>query len=237
MTSNSAFVETPPDGPVSGFQEARSAERHPCALETTCQPPSSWGKDPWPAIIRDISTGGLCLSMHRRFERGSGLAIQLPANDGTTSTVLARVVFVRPHPDGGWLMGCSFISELSHEEVQTVLNLDQLQQATPAADEEDEAVPVLPPEAVGVSGVLFQARLNPGKQVVRWYIKQLDLTGTWPLEQGKVVVLQMGTLESNIPSVHLSVRSCREFDSVWVINCRFLTPPPLEMLQAVGHCA
>jgi hypothetical protein len=238
MTAKTASLGTASDLPVPEPEEARSAERFPCALETTCQPPSAWGQDPWPATIRNISTGGLSLSMHRRFERGSGLAIELPADDGTTSTVLAKVVFVRPDPEGGWLLGCSFISELSEEEVRSVLQWDQVQQARPAADEEDEsAAPVLPPEAVGVSGVLFQARLKPSGQVARWYIKQLDLTGKWPLERGKVVVLQMGNPADNIPPVHLSVRSCRPFGVVWVVNCKFLTPPPRELLLAIGQQA
>jgi hypothetical protein len=233
MTAKTAFPESHTPFPGSEPEDARASERFPCALETTCQPPSAWGQDPWPATIRNISTGGLNLSMHRRFERGSGLAIELPGDDGTTSTVLAKVVFVRPDPEGGWLLGCCFISELSEEEVQAVLQWDQVQQSRAAEEEEEGAAPDLPPEAVGVSGVLFQARLMPG-QVARWYVKQLDLTGTWPLEKNRVVVLQLGDPAQGIPPVHLQVRGCRPFGAVWVVNCRFLTAPPCEMLKAIG---
>src|SRR5262245_36793766 len=117
MSGKLASTEPSPSGVQ---EEQRAAARFLCALPTTCQPPSGWGsKDPWPATIRDISTGGVSLALERRFERGSGLAIELPSEDGTMSTVLARVTNVRPHPDGGWILGCSFISELSDEEVQT----------------------------------------------------------------------------------------------------------------------
>src|SRR5947207_10453114 len=89
--------------------DQRLAERHVCVVQTTCQPPSAWCKDPWPATIRDISTGGVKLSLNRRFERGSGLAMELPTEDGGTTTVLARVAHVRADPAGGWLLGCTFI--------------------------------------------------------------------------------------------------------------------------------
>src|SRR5438132_1629962 len=82
--------------------ELREASRHRCDVHTTCQPPSAWCKDPWPATIRDISTGGLSLNLSRRFERGSGLAIELPTEEGGTTTVLARVVHVSADPEGGW---------------------------------------------------------------------------------------------------------------------------------------
>ena len=105
------------DPPCAAPCEHRLAERHSCALPTTCQPPSAWCKDPWPATIRNLSTAGLNLTLNRRFERGSGLAIELPTVGGATATVLARVVEVVPYPEGGWLLGCDFISELSEGDV------------------------------------------------------------------------------------------------------------------------
>src|SRR5262249_2945047 len=143
--------------------EDSASARHPCELPTTCQPPSGWGnKDPWPATIRDISTAGLSLALNRRFERGSGLAIELPGGDGTYSTVLARVTSIWPHPESGWVLGCTFVSELSDEEVRSVLEHNSLRQAGGEA-------------ATGaVTGVLFQARLkrfpDEAGEVIRWFI-------------------------------------------------------------------
>src|SRR5205807_622730 len=136
-------------------------------------------KDPWPATIRGISTGGLSLTLGRRFEHGSGLAIEIPTEDGATSIVLARVVRVSTHPDGGWLLGCSFISELSEEEVRHVLNLHPLNSATLT----DGDAPAAPGSAL-ISGVLFQARLRHG-EVLRWFVKRLQASRSWPLPRGK----------------------------------------------------
>ena len=61
--------------------DSRGASRHACEVRTTCQPPSAWAKDPWPAVIRNIGPAGLSLTLGRRFERGSGLAIEIPGED------------------------------------------------------------------------------------------------------------------------------------------------------------
>src|SRR5438128_2700927 len=76
---------------ITVVQDLRDTQRYPCEVQTTCQPPSGWRKDPWPAVIRNVSTGGISLRLSRRFECGTGLAIDLPTEDGSTSTVLARV--------------------------------------------------------------------------------------------------------------------------------------------------
>src|SRR4051794_37087348 len=113
------------EGPVvPAKRECRVYERHSCELAANCQPPTLWGgKDlKWGAQIRDISVGGVSLVLRRRFERGAGLAIELPGSpDGLPNTVLARVVHVRPQEGGVWVLGCSFVSPLSEEEVATLL--------------------------------------------------------------------------------------------------------------------
>jgi hypothetical protein len=204
------------------------AARHSCEVPTTCQPPSAWCKDPWPATIRDISTDGLSLSLNRRFERGSGLAIELPTEDGTTATVLARVVAVGTHPQGGWLLGCRFISELSEEEVQRVLELDPVNQAT-LSHGEGRANTVLP----SINGVLFQGKLRRG-EILRWFVKRLDLAGAWPLLPGKVVSLRIGDLPDATPAIELGVRDCRLFGSYWIVDCKLLAMPSDEVLHALA---
>jgi hypothetical protein len=215
-------------------EDRRDADRFPCALETTCQPPSAWATDPWPATIRDISNNGLSLTLKRRFERGSGLAIELPTEDGSTATVLARIIQVKPYALGGWLLGCAFISELSDEEVQSLLELDQLQHGTGQSGGrfgrsalrfvEDED----PDSSVSVAGVLFQARPRPG-EVVRWYVKHLNLHGSWPLGRDSIVTLRIGG-----ESFSLLVRKCAPLGEIWVVNARFKTEPPPQVLRALG---
>jgi hypothetical protein len=196
-----------------------ASDRHACEVQTTCQPPSAWNKDPWPAIIRDIGNAGLSLTMARRFERGSGLAIELPGETGT-STVLARVAHVCAHPVG-WLHGCTFIGELSDEEVRYVLDLGQTRQT--------EQVESGTPSAV--HNVLFQAPVRPG-DYLRWFVKRLDLAGEWPLPVGKLVSFRIGKLPG-APPVEMKVRKCQRYGSYWVVECKLYTIPPDEVLQAM----
>jgi hypothetical protein len=214
--------------PLTIRHEPRAAGRHSCAVPTTCQPPSAWCKDPWPAIIRDISTGGLSLTLNRRFERGSGLAIELPNEDGTSATVLATVARVDPCPEGGWLLSCDFISELSEEEVQLVLNFDPASHSTLSVGEEPSR-----PEAVPeVKGVLFQAKFRLG-EVLRWYVKRLDAGSAWPIERGQVICVRVGGVPADTPPLEMTVRDCRRFGSYWILDGRLLGAPPEVVLRAL----
>jgi hypothetical protein len=56
--------------------------------------------------------------MDRRFEPGTLLTVELPAEDGRSAyTVLACVVHVRSQTDGTWALGCSFSRELSDDDL------------------------------------------------------------------------------------------------------------------------
>ena len=207
-----------PDPAARG--DTRSTSRHPCEVQTTCQPPSAWSKDPWPAVIRNIGTAGLSLTLNRRFERGSGLAIELPGDDGSTSTVLARVIHVSPYPDGGWLLGVSFISELSEDEVGQVLNLSALRQA--AGDQEPPIAPST------ISGVLFLATL-PNKELLRWFVNRLDHSGDWPLPAGKAMRMRFGG-----SSLSLTVKTCQLFGTYWVVECGLTRTPDAVTLRILS---
>ena len=76
----------------------------------------------WEASVRNVSSGGLRLVLARRFEPGAALAVELPGadDDDSSSTLLARVVHVRPHHGGSWALGCSFVSPLSDEEIHAL---------------------------------------------------------------------------------------------------------------------
>jgi hypothetical protein len=159
------------------------------------------------------------------------------------------VTHVHARPDGAWLLGCNFISRLSEEEVRGVLDLDHLLHAPPVEDLPPEDLAVTPPVAptacleqpeggasapAPIRGVLFQARLGPS-EVLRWYIKRLDLFGTWPLEEGKLVALQFAAAPGNESPLEMEVRSCQLHHGCWVVNCRFVAPPGPEVLRALGH--
>jgi hypothetical protein len=71
------------------------------------------------AVICNISRGGLQIIAARRFEPGSILSVELPANNGQPAlAALACVVRAQPHGESDWAMGCRFASELSDEQLQ-----------------------------------------------------------------------------------------------------------------------
>src|SRR5437588_460962 len=99
----------------------RVFERFPCAAPASCQPSADWGTE-WNGQVRDVSAGGLCLVLLRRFEPGAHLAVELPGADGAaSSTVLARVVHVRPEPGGLWALGCRFVNPIGEGAVEALL--------------------------------------------------------------------------------------------------------------------
>ena len=73
----------------------------------------------WDACVCDISQGGIRMRLQRRFERGTGLAVELPG-DGQreSSVVFVKVVHLRKAENGMWDLGCKFVSELSDDEVR-----------------------------------------------------------------------------------------------------------------------
>jgi hypothetical protein len=94
----------------------------------------------WPGLISDLSTCGLGLVLGRRFEPGSGLAVELPATAvRCEETLLVKVIKVQSLSDGRWLLSCALISELSEDTVLTLVS--QGESGPPAAlpDERDPA--------------------------------------------------------------------------------------------------
>src|SRR4051794_1667401 len=87
--------------------DCRVFERLSCELPTTCQPASALEMKEmrWNATISDISLGGVRLVLPRRFEKNTGLAIELPGDDERESTVVfVKVMHVRSQGNGTWAL-------------------------------------------------------------------------------------------------------------------------------------
>ncbi|HZY85372.1 MAG TPA: PilZ domain-containing protein [Gemmataceae bacterium] len=237
---------TIPSKPAAGLPRpnCRVYERHPCDLPSACQPPTVWGAQEfkWVAAIRDVSLGGVRLHLRRRFEQGAGLAIELPGPDEETpSVVLARVVHVHGQDDGSWVLGCSFVSRLSDEELNALLGLAEsgevglFQDSSLEFGEPSPAAPaaVGPSSLVGralASDVYFQGTFGGGA-VVRRFIKRLALPRSWPLAGGQVISLQ---LPPDGRPVRLLVDFCGQLGGRWVLFCTFLDIKPGDVARFFG---
>jgi hypothetical protein len=229
---NAAPVATPPRA------NCRVSERHPCGLKTSCQPVAARADNDfmWPAIVRDVSVSGIGLVLPRRFERGAGLAIEIPRADGNRpESLLARVVHATSLPRGLWLLGCSFPSPLSEDELQGLLRLAQSQKQPAPASE-----PAAEPPAAGahraflVPDVTFETVTAQGV-TMRLRVKALRLTGAWPLAAGTTLKLRPGSADAGTAATELIVNSCREVDGHWTVRYAFAAAPSAEVLRSFGH--
>jgi hypothetical protein len=218
--------------------EFRVWERFPCGLDTSCQPLAARGDNDvsWSAHIRDVSVGGLGVVLTRRFERGAALAIEIPAApDCPGETLLAKVMHTTRLPDGQWLHGCAFVSQLSDDEVQSLVRLAQQQHHTESQAPKD--VPAAP-EASSPTWVIPQVSLVgslPGKAAATRLARRLFLTGAWPLVSG--TVLQVWANRQENAKARLRVDRCYQDGQGWIVHYTFLDNPPPELLRWFGRTA
>lgn len=228
--------------PVPQSRECRVYERHPCDLQTSCQPPSfGTGKESkWQGTIRDISSGGIGLVLRRRFERGTGLVIELPGGGDEPATVLARVVHVKAQPGGAWALGCVFVSPLSDEELNALLQSTQgarkvepaERPLAPSAKAAAIPPPVSAPKPASLADVYLRGTLPEGVVIER-LIRRLDLPSTWPLKPGQVLGIR--TKGKNAPAlVRLRVDFCGRQGGLWALHVTFLDSTPVDILRAFG---
>ena len=110
------------DEPAAVESERRTAVRFGCGLEAMCRPLQGQGGDEWQARVRNLSAGGIGLLLSRRFELGALLLVEMSAGAaGATRTLVARVIYVVPHADEGWSIGCRLAQGLNPEEMRELL--------------------------------------------------------------------------------------------------------------------
>jgi eukaryotic-like serine/threonine-protein kinase len=109
-------------GPAADPKDRRRAVRYPTHLEASCRSVHEVRRR-WGAEVQDISTTGVCLRMGRRFEQGAVLAVEvLDEQSQSTSTLYAKVLWVRKTAAKEWETGCAFNSPLDAGELDTYLN-------------------------------------------------------------------------------------------------------------------
>ena len=195
--------------------ECRVSERFPSEKSTQLQPVAARAdSDPvWPARVRDISKKGIGLLLPRRFERGTGLAIELPdGNDGNMRTVFAKVINVRPH-SGQWILGCAFVSELTDESLGLVL--------TPP-------LPETPAETM-VPEVRLWTRF--GGVTLSRMVRHLYVKGAWPMPAGTIVQARVGSGTNLGTPVAMRVNVCEWEADGWSLHCSLIGHPPEELLR------
>ena len=102
-------------------ENRRVAVRHACSVESTSHPAENTEGIAWGAVVDDVSTGGIGISLCYPFRAGTYLAIDLPTNKGMVRSVLVRVVHVHDRCDGGWHLGCELVKPLTNSEMDVLI--------------------------------------------------------------------------------------------------------------------
>jgi hypothetical protein len=97
--------------------ERRESVRFPSTLDAICWQPGAAHGEPWSAVVKDISVGGVGLISRRPVEKGELFLIKLQNNSVDMSGPMqARVVHISPKGDDSWLIGCEFLRGLEPSE-------------------------------------------------------------------------------------------------------------------------
>jgi hypothetical protein len=248
MSASVNLLEAGGAAPTARAAECRVRERHPCSLQTSCQPIAARSdKDClWPAQLRDISSMGVGLVLRRRFERGTGLAVEIPGPDGDVSdTLLAKVVRVATLRDGSWLLGCHFVSELSEDELERLLQLciPEETEADISTSPSERPIQSRIEELAKASGSMVVPRVqlegpgNEGLDLSR-SVRRFFLKGTWPLRAGSVLRLRIFERDSEASTVTVRVIGCEKGETGWTIRYSFVGSPveeALPFLSSIRH--
>lgn len=217
-------------------EDCRVYERHGSDLLIQCQPLAARGDNDimWPASVRNISEGGIGLVLKRRFEPRTGLQIHLPdPGSDSTYTVFVRVVHLQQEAEGRWLLGCEFISPLTEERLNSLLELKRAAEAAPPpkpAPQPEPAVSSASVEKAVIMGVLFQVRYGNTARIRR-RVTRLYVTGAWPLPTGKPMRVWAGSGPIDETVANIRVNGCYHQEGGWLIDCYFLGLPPTSLLE------
>ena len=111
-------TRTPSADTGTTTMERRQKPRYPIKLEVYCQPitPSKSTELWWRADVREASLEGIGLVSSRKYEPATYICLEL-----LDRRVPCRVAHVRPNPNGGWLIGCAFLNELTKEDLDELV--------------------------------------------------------------------------------------------------------------------
>jgi hypothetical protein len=102
--------------------ERRQAPRYLSGASVVCRVAGPAPQTRLPAHVHDVSAEGIGLLSEQRFEPGTLLEVERPGTgEQAALLILSCVRHARHDPDRNWFLGCSFIRELSEQELHALL--------------------------------------------------------------------------------------------------------------------
>jgi hypothetical protein len=110
------------EGGTGGQDERRTYLRYESGVWTCFQfAPGRLDRACWPAVVRDLSVGGVALDVGCPLVVGSVLEFHLDDECRGSTRLLARVVRASPEAGGRWLIGCAFLAPLTEAQLSALL--------------------------------------------------------------------------------------------------------------------
>jgi PilZ domain-containing protein len=107
--------------PAATVEDRRQWVRFASGAQIACQTAPKLGQVRFAAKVHDVSFGGIALVADRPLTPGDLLHVELPGAPGCPAQLLACVIQVHAALAGLWTVGCSFIRELSEQELRQLL--------------------------------------------------------------------------------------------------------------------
>jgi hypothetical protein len=101
--------------------ERRAWVRYPSRAKSLWQIFGMRKNDLAEANVRDVSLTGLALVLSHSFPPATVLSVTIQTASGESGPHLVRLQHVRRQDDGGFLAGCTFLTELTAAELQTLV--------------------------------------------------------------------------------------------------------------------
>ncbi|HUR52505.1 MAG TPA: PilZ domain-containing protein, partial [Gemmataceae bacterium] len=127
--SGVAATPVPRPSALDSDVDRRLSTRYPlavggCAVIDASVHADGREEDRWPLVVADVSEGGFCIRLARRFERGAALAIEIAVEpDAPPRLLRVRVARVHKERAGHWVHGCSLDEPLPAAELKALLKL------------------------------------------------------------------------------------------------------------------
>jgi hypothetical protein len=212
--------------------ERRVWLRYPADLETTVLPAGGGDAVRLTARLRNVSLGGVSLSVDRSFAPGDLLSVELPgATEQSRCTVLACVVHANPGADGDWILGCTFSRELGEEDLAAFGARRERHQPS------DQRTWVRFPCAVQASyqAVAGEDTAPRSAQVVNVSASGVGLLVGEPVENGTLLSVELRAAHGEFTHtmlacvVHVTARAAAE----WDLGCNFIRSLSEEDFKAL----
>lgn len=105
-----------------GNSDVRAWVRYPCSTDSVFHSVVSAEQERCRAKVLNISAGGVALLSPRKLDAGTLLHLDLVSSDGRPDrTLKARVVHQALRADNQWVLGCTFVADLSDDDVMALL--------------------------------------------------------------------------------------------------------------------